>query len=232
MRKTYKKILSKILVVAIMFTMIPNTAFANSGLTEGKFDLEYASIISNDGKDSSVVVTDNGVYINGTYYSQEQFMELLDTAEEVETPSTRSSVALVAGTWYIPGVGQVVITVAGVIVVGGVVVAAGSWIDKAVKNWFAARAFNKSAKSAVNNCDSNKRHHIMNSKHNWNKFNKDPKWNNIAPILIKTLKKGSEQWERGDQYIRTLVYKGETVVVRFIKGADGLVKHIGTAWCE
>lgn len=38
--------------------------------------------------------------------------------------------------------------------------------------------------------------------------------------------------ETGNQYIRTLIYKGETVVVRFIKDAEGLVKYISTAWCE
>lgn len=71
----------------------------------------------------------------------------------------------------------------------------------------------------------------MNPKHNWNKFNKNPKWNNVAPIILKVLKEGYEQRETGNQYIRTLVYQGHTVVVRFIKDADGLVKYIGTAWC-
>lgn len=72
----------------------------------------------------------------------------------------------------------------------------------------------------------------MQSKHNWNKFKKNPKWTDVSPILIKVLKDGSEKWETGNQYIRTLVYKGETVVVRFIKDADGLVKYISTAWCK
>lgn len=66
----------------------------------------------------------------------------------------------------------------------------------------------------------------------WDKFNKNPKWSNVAPILIKLLKDGSENWETGNQYIRTLVYQGQTVIVRFIKDADRLVKHIGTAWCK
>lgn len=132
----------------------------------------------------------------------------------------------------IPGVGEVIITAAGAVIVAGVVYAAGSWIYDTVTNWFATRAFNQSAEDAVNNCDSNKQNHIMQSKHNWNKFNKDPKWSDVAPILIKVLKDGAETWEKNSQYIRTLVYKGETVVVRFIKDADGLVKYISTAWCE
>lgn len=137
-----------------------------------------------------------------------------------------------AGTWWIPGVGEVVITAAGAIVVAGVAYKAGTWIYDAVVNWFAVRQLNKSAEEAVENCNSNKQNHIMQSKHNWNKFKKNPKWTDVSPILIKVLKDGSEKWETGNQYIRTLVYKGETVVVRFIKDADGLVKYISTAWCK
>lgn len=181
---------------------------------------------------SNVVVTDTGIYVNCTYYSQEQFIELLDTAQKIETPQTYSTIALVAGTWMIPGVGEVVITAAGTVIIAGAIVTAGSWAYNAVVDWFATRAFNKSAEDAVNNCNSNKQNHIMNPKHNWNKFKKNPKWSDISPILIKVLKDGHETWEKNDQYIRTLVYKGKTVVVRFIKNSDGLVKYISTAWCN
>ena len=44
---------------------------------------------------------------------------------------------------------------------GGVVVEVGSWIYDTVVEWFATRAFNKSAEDAVNNCNSNKQNHIM-----------------------------------------------------------------------
>ena len=81
-----------------------------------------------------------GVYIDNIYYSQEQFIQLLDNAQKVVTPQTRS-VALVAGTWWIPGVGQVVITAAGVILVAGAVVEAGSWIYDAITNWFEQQAY-------------------------------------------------------------------------------------------
>lgn len=94
--------------------------------------------------------------------------------------------------------------------------------------------FNKSASDAVGKCDSNKRHHIMNQgKHNWNKlFPKGPNWNEVAPILIKVLREGKETSEKGGTYLRTLVYQGQTVVVRFTKDALGLVKYIGTAWVK
>jgi len=219
--KKFRHALSFLLVFVMLFsTSVP--AFATSFPPENE--------------NSSVIVTDSGVYINDVYYTQEQFVQLLETAQEIETETgnqTRSAAAaLVAGTWYIPGIGQVIVTAAGAVLVAGVVVEVGSWIYDTVVEWFATRAFNKSAEDAVNNCNSNKQNHIMQSKHNWNKFNKDPKWSDVAPILIEVLKKGSEKWETGDQYIRTLVYQGETVVVRFIKDAEGLVKYISTAWCK
>ncbi|WP_066497301.1 hypothetical protein [Abyssisolibacter fermentans] len=53
---------------------------------------------------------------------------------------TQSVAVLVAGTWWIPGVGEVVITVAGVIVIGGAVISGGTWVYNKVVNWFEAKA--------------------------------------------------------------------------------------------
>ncbi len=103
----------------------------------------------------------------------------------------------------------------------------------------AKKLFDKSATDAVNGCDSNKRNHIINNKihdHNWKKlFNgKDPNWNQLAPILIKALKEGSESAFNKSMniYERALSYRGYTVVVRFIKALDGTVKAISTAYLK
>ena len=103
----------------------------------------------------------------------------------------------------------------------------------------AKEAFDKSASNAINGCDSNKQNHILNNKlhdHAWKKlFNgKDPKWKQLAPILIETLKEGTETVYSKSQgvYERTLRYKGYDVVVRFIKAADGTVKHLSTAYLK
>ncbi len=192
---------------------------------------------------SNVHVTDDGIFIDDKFYTQEEFTNLLDSAilvseDNTNGISTRNAAVadagamLVAGTWWIPGVGEVVVTAAGVIIVAGTVVAVGSWAYKTVTNWFKNRAYNKSAEKAVNNCNSNKRNHIMQRKHNWNNFNKKPNWSNTAPLLIKALQQGNEKWEKGDQYIRSLYYKGHTIVVRFIKDSNGLVKYISTAWSK
>lgn len=172
--KKFRHALSFLLVFVMLFsTSVP--AFATSFPPENE--------------NSSVIVTDSGVYINDVYYTQEQFVQLLEAAQEIETETgnqTRSAAAaaLVAGTWYIPGIGQVIVTAAGAVLVAGVVVEVGSWIYDTVVEWFATRAFNKSAEDAVNNCNSNKQNHIMQSKHNWNKFNKDPKENNEVRIRL------------------------------------------------
>lgn len=137
--KKFRHALSFLLVFVMLFsTSIP--AFASS----------YPS----GNENSSVVVTDSGVYIHEVYYTQEQFEQLLETAQEVEMNTgnqTRSAAvgALVAGTWYIPGLGQVIVTAAGAVLVAGVVIEVGTWIYDTVVEWFATRAEIKEAKEKI-----------------------------------------------------------------------------------
>lgn len=144
------------------------------------------------------------------------------------------SVAALAGTFLIPGIGQVAITTAGVIIVGGAVVTAGSWLGQKVTSWVKTYKFNKSAEKTLKKIgkDNNKIHHIMNPKHNWNKFFNNPKWSNVAPIITKVLKEGTERLERGNIYVRRLYYQGKTVEVRFIKDSNGFIQAISTAWTK
>ena len=137
--KKFRHALSFLLVFVMLFsTSVP--AFATSFPTGNE--------------NSSVIVTDSGVYINDVYYTQEQFVQLLETAQEVETETgnqTRSAAAaaLVAGTWYIPGIGQVIVTAAGAVLVAGAVIEVGSWIYDTVVEWFATRAEIKEAKEKI-----------------------------------------------------------------------------------
>ena len=79
--KKFRHALSFLLVFVMLFsTSVP--AFATSFPTRNE--------------NSSVIVTDSGVYINDVYYTQEQFVQLLETAQEVETETgnqTRSAAA-------------------------------------------------------------------------------------------------------------------------------------------
>ena len=99
--------------------------------------------------------------------------------------------------------------------------------------------FNSSAQDAVNNIDANKQNHILNNNlhkngHSWKKlFNgKNPKWNQLAPVLLKVLKEGSEHPYNGSTTVfeREFYYKGITIVVRFVKDAEGFVKWLSTAY--
>lgn len=101
--------------------------------------------------------------------------------------------------------------------------------------------FNKSTEDAINGADANKQNHILNNKlhkngHDWkNIFNgKDPKWSNLAPVLIKVLNEGSEHSYNGSSTVfeRELYYNGVTVVVRFVKDAEGFVKWLSTAYLK
>lgn len=129
----FKKFLSAILSLAMVFSLVTSS---------------FAATVSEDAETSSnVVIVDDGIYINDTFYSQSEFLELLDAAIEISTPrpyavapAAAAAGSLVAGTWWIPGVGEVLITAAGVIIVGGVVIGVGTWIYNAVTQWFADRA--------------------------------------------------------------------------------------------
>ncbi len=140
--KNFKRIVP-LLMTVIMLLSTNLTSFASS-ITD--------TIPTNATSESNgnVIVTNTGVYINGIYYTQHEFIQLLDTAQQIETQQTRSAtVTLIAGTWWIPGVGEVIITAAGVIIVGGVVIAAGTWIYNAVSDWFAQREEISAAKANI-----------------------------------------------------------------------------------
>lgn len=149
--KKIRRLLTMLLAV-IMVCSTSMTAFASTTSTP--------YIVSET--NSNVVVTDTGIYVNGTYYSEEQFIRLLDTAQEIETPQTRSA-ALVAGTWLIPGIGQVIVTAAGAVIVAGAVVEVGSWVYNAVVDWFAYRAVQQAYEDAKENGEPTDYHSTQNT---------------------------------------------------------------------
>lgn len=107
---------------------------------------------------SNVIVSNEGVSINGVYYSKEEFEQLLDQAIEqqsLETPhkssgfQTQAIPALVAGSYFIPGVGQVLITATGAIIVGGAIISGGTWLYNTISNWFSERAEVQAIKQSI-----------------------------------------------------------------------------------
>lgn len=102
------------------------TAFAESNSTYT--NVENASDVA-----GNVIITNDGVTINGVYYTKAEFESLLNKAVKIETPQTRAAIA--AGIYFIPGIGQIAIAAMGAIVVAGVAVAAGSWLYDTITNW-------------------------------------------------------------------------------------------------
>lgn len=88
-------------------------------------------------------VTNDGIYINGKYYTKVQFKHLLNKAQKTETVQPYDlgdAGALIAGTWWIPGIGEVIVTTAGLVIVAGVIYGVGTWVYDTVTQWFAERA--------------------------------------------------------------------------------------------
>ena len=134
---TKKNLLSFLLVLSIIFTtaITPfNHANAvNTSADDNNLDTQITEQIK---------VVDDGLYINDTFYSKEEFEVLLEQAVYIDNqPTTFAITGAIAGTWWIPGVGEIVITAAGVILLGGAVIAAGTWIYNTVEAFFAEKAY-------------------------------------------------------------------------------------------
>ncbi|WP_455938430.1 hypothetical protein, partial [Gemella morbillorum] len=81
--------------------------------------------------------------------------------------------------------------------------------------------------------------HIMtpdDDRHHWSRLFKNPKWNDITPLLVKTLKEGEESIHKIDKtgitYQRVIDYSGEKITVTFrrIKKLGEELLRIGTAY--
>ena len=86
------------------------------------------------------------------------------------------------------------------------------------------------ASGAVGNLDANKKNHILQDKHNWNKLvpnPKDPnKWKEVAGIISAVMANGTEEKYKSAEnvFIKTYEVGGEVVQVVY-KMIEGVV-HI------
>lgn len=146
MKIVTKKVLSSMVVVSMSLSVVlPASA---NGTQES----------AQEQNNSNFIVSDEGVSINRTYYSKEEFEELLNQAVEQQSSEifdkspgfqTNAIPAIVAGTYLIPGVGEVMITATGVILIGGAVIAGGTWLYNTVANWFSERAEVQAIKQSI-----------------------------------------------------------------------------------
>lgn len=132
---------SKLIALLISLTFLTNSAIpvlANN-------NMEYS-------QKSDIKVVDNGIYINDKFYTINEFETLLENSIQISDsqPMGRSAaVGLIAGTWYIPGVGQVVITAVGAVIVAGSAVAVGSWVYNKVVDYFSTKKEIEDAKDKI-----------------------------------------------------------------------------------
>lgn len=143
MKKFSKKILTLFLIISIIFN--PSSSV-------------FASNMKNN---NTILVVNDGIYIKGSYYSQEEFGKLLDTAIPItQKRQSRSAIAIggvgsyfvsagIAGSYFIPGIGEVLITVTGVIIIGGVIIKSGSWVYNKVVNWFEDRSYENAKEKGI-----------------------------------------------------------------------------------
>lgn len=85
----------------------------------------------------AVIVTDTELIINGHSYTEQELVELLETA----TPQPRSAIAIggaayYAGSYFIPEVGQVLLAATGAVVIAGATIYATHWAANTIKNFF------------------------------------------------------------------------------------------------
>lgn len=137
----YKKYLA-IFLSALMVIGSGTTTFAQ---------VRYNTPVFGNETSGNVVVSEDGVTINGTYYTKEQFKELLNQAIEVETPKNntpqyRAVPIVVAGIYFIPGIGEIAITATGVVIVAGIAIAAHTWLYNTITHKLSTSQFRTIAK--------------------------------------------------------------------------------------
>lgn len=114
-------------------------------------------VLANDNieynKNSVVKVVDNGIYIDNKFYTISEFEVLLQNSTEISSsqPTERTAITggLIAGSWYIPGVGPVVVTAVGAVLVAGSAVAVGSWAYNKVVDYFSTKKEIEDAKDKI-----------------------------------------------------------------------------------
>lgn len=150
--------------------------------------------------------------------------------------SIGNALKVMAGSWYIPGIGKIVI-VGGAILIGGYsIYKIGSWLGNKIANWIRSRALSKQVDDAINNLgrNLNSRKHILHLNHNWNKLFpnnplNDPKlWEKVITIISATMKNGNKSAYKS-VFKRVATFGGHVVEVTFIKLANGVI-GISDAW--
>lgn len=166
MNKTVAKFISTLMIITLVLLSIDFKVFAQDD-TNNDERLMLSS-------QQELTISADGIFIGENFYSIQEFEEMLSQSTNIELSNSIEDEdnlqigpkpfaltgALVAGTWWIPGVGQAVISTAGVITVAGVTIAAGTWIYNKIVDFFEAKAYEnakKDGKKTKNHSSSKER---------------------------------------------------------------------------
>lgn len=142
MKKIMINFLSLTLVISMLITSGPNVFAKGNSINTHLYGV------------NNVIVTDIGIQINGKYYSDEEFIQLLNKAQKIDTIDTnvkrkkRAAAILLPGIWFIPGVGQIAVTLSGGVIVAGVAIKVGSHIHNSIVKWFENNAVREAYENA------------------------------------------------------------------------------------
>ncbi|MDG3142854.1 hypothetical protein MKL29_08555 [Streptococcus suis] len=132
MKKSFKKIVLLCSVILSIQTVLPSATILANDINNNE---DQTTI------NQQIVVTDTELIINGKTYSEQELEELLETAIPQPRFQSRSAVAIggaaaYAGSYFIPGVGQVLLLATGIVIIGGVTIYAGHWAANTIRNFF------------------------------------------------------------------------------------------------
>ena len=130
MNNKLKKTVASVLTATMMMTAgVP--AFAETNAISYNMQSMTENI-------NNLIIVDEGVIINGAYYTRAEFTNLLYQAIKVnnqDSGTAQTCAAIAAGAYFLPGIGQVLIAATGVITIAGVTIAEGTWLYETITEW-------------------------------------------------------------------------------------------------
>ncbi|MCF0151440.1 MAG: hypothetical protein HUJ80_08540, partial [Firmicutes bacterium] len=103
----------------------------------------------------------------------------------------------------------------------------------------AAKHMETSIEDLVNGLKEAQKNHILNNHlhdHKWSTLfkGKKPDWTDIAPVIYKVLKDGTETVydESKGIYVKSMIIDGCVVIVRYLKDVSGTIVKISDGWVK
>ena len=136
---TFRKTAAIILTIILSANISPLAYSQENRTSTHSIKYSYSS------NPHDIIIKTDGISISGRFYTIKEFESLLNKAVLIaDIGGNQTRVAIAAGIYFIPGIGEIAIAATGAIVVAGATVAVGSWLYKTITNWL-----NDSAKQEI-----------------------------------------------------------------------------------